>query len=158
MAGEKRQQGGGAVVQTIKTTIDIGASPEMVWRVLTDFATYPKWNPFLRGVQGDLVPGKRLKIRARLSRTRTYRFSPRVLKAVPAMELCWRGKWWIKGLFDAEHAFIIVPNGVDAVKFIQREHFSGLFVPLIFPFIRQQLETRFDLMNKALKKAAESRH
>jgi hypothetical protein len=145
-------------VQTIKAVVDIGATPETVWRVLTDFASYPKWNPFLRAVQGDPVSGQRLRIRARLSRTRVYRFSPRVVKAVPAMELCWRGKLWIKGVFDGEHAFIIVPNGVNGVKFIQREHFTGLLVPLIFPFMQKKLLARFELMNTALKKVAESKH
>jgi len=144
-------------VPTIKTTIDIGASPEMVWRILTDFPAYPKWNPFIRSVRGDAVAGKRLKVHMRLPHGRSYRFSARVVKAVPATELRWRGKMWVKGLFDGEHAFIIVPNGIKGVRFIQREHFSGFLVSLLLPFIGAKTHKGFDLMNLALKKVAEAK-
>jgi len=144
-------------VPVIKTTIDIAASPEMVWRVLTDFPSYPKWNPFIRSVQGKPVQGQRLKISMRLPHGRSYKFSPRVIKAVPATELRWRGRMFIAGLFDGEHAFIIVPNGLKGVRFIQREHFSGLLTPLILPFIGAKTHKGFDLMNLALKKVAEAK-
>jgi hypothetical protein len=144
-------------VPTIKTAIDVAASPEMVWRVLTDFPAYPKWNPFIRSVQGSAMAGQRLKVRLRLPHGRSYRFSPRVLKAVPATELRWRGRTWIEGVFDGEHAFIIVPNGIKGVRFIQREHFSGLLVSLILPFIAEKTRQGFDLMNLALKKVAETK-
>lgn len=142
---------------TIKTAIDIASSAEMVWRVLTDFPSYPKWNPFIRSVQGNPAPGQGLKIRIRLPRGRTYKFSPRVVKAIPATELRWCGKMLIEGLFDGEHAFIIVPNGIKGVRFIHREHFSGLLVPLILPFIGEKTRRGFDLMNLALKKVAEAK-
>jgi len=143
---------------TIKTTIDIAASPEIVWRVLTNFPAYSTWNPFIREVHGKLQQGAKLKVRMRLSKTSSHRFSPRITKAVPASELHWLGKMWFGGLFDGEHAFIIVPNGVNGVRFIQREQFSGLLVPVILPFIAKKTEEAFERMNKALKKAAEGMH
>lgn len=142
---------------TIKTAIDVAASAEVVWRVLTDFPSYPKWNPFIRSVQGEAVPGQRLKVRLRLPHGRSYQFSPRVVKAIPATELRWRGKTWIEGVFDGEHAFIIVPNGIKGVRFIQREHFSGLLASLFLAFIGEKTHKGFDLMNLALKKVAEAK-
>ena len=144
-------------MSTIKTTIDIGASAEMVWRVLTHFSSYPKWNPFIREIHGRPEPGARLKVRMRLSKERSHRFSPRVTKVIPAAELHWRGRLWFKGLFDGEHSFIIVPNGVKGVRFIQREQFTGLLAPLILPFIAKRTEEAFERMNKALKKVAEEK-
>jgi hypothetical protein len=145
-------------VSTIKTTIDIGASPETVWRVLTNFSAYPKWNPFIREIHGKPERGARLKVRMRLSKQSSQRFSPRVTKVIPAAELHWRGKFLFSGLFDGEHSFIIVPNGVNGVRFIQREQFTGLLAPIIFPFIGKKTEAAFERMNKALKKAAEEKH
>lgn len=142
---------------TIKATIDIGASAEMVWRVLTNFPAYPKWNPFLREVHGKPEPGARLKVRLRLSGRRSHRFSPRVTKAIPAAELHWRGKLLFGGLFDGEHSFIIVPNGVMGVRFIQRERFTGLLVPVILPFIAGKTRLAFERMNVALKKVVEAK-
>jgi hypothetical protein len=143
---------------TIKTTIDIAASPEIVWRVLTNFPAYATWNPFIREIHGKPQQGARLKVRMRLSKKSSHRFSPRITKAIPASELHWLGKMWFGGLFDGEHAFIIVPNGVNGVRFIQREQFSGLLAPIILPFIAKKTEEAFERMNKALKKAAEGLH
>ncbi len=38
----------------LASSIDINASPEEVWSVLTDFAKFPDWNPFMRWIKGDL--------------------------------------------------------------------------------------------------------
>jgi hypothetical protein len=142
---------------TIKTAIDVAASPEMVWRVLTYFPDYPKWNPFLVSIQGSLSPGQRLKIQARLSQDREYKFSPRVVKVIPASELRWRRWRLIEGIFDREQAFFIVPNGIKGVRFVQREHFSGLLVSLVMPFITKKTLKAFNLMNLALKRTAEAK-
>jgi hypothetical protein len=37
----------------IRTEIDIEASPPRVWRALTDFKTFPDWNPFVLAVEGE---------------------------------------------------------------------------------------------------------
>jgi hypothetical protein len=145
------------VARTIKTSIDIGASPEMVWRVLSNFAAYPKWNPFIREIRGEARPGARLRVRLRLPGGRSMRFAPRVIKAIPAAELHWRGRFLVKGLFDGEHAFIIVPDGVRGVRFVQREHFSGLLAPLILLLRGARIREGFERMNLALKKQAEGR-
>lgn len=142
---------------TIKTAVDVAASPEMVWRVLTYFPDYPKWNPVLVSIQGSLAPGQRLKIQMRLSQGREYKFSPRVVKVIPATELRWRRWRLIEGVFDRELAFLIVPNGIKGVRFIQREHFSGLLAPLMMHFISEKTLKAFNLMNLALKRTAETK-
>jgi len=144
-------------VPTIKTAIDVAASPEMVWRVLTYFPDFPKWNPYLVSIQGSLAPGQRLKIRARPPQGREYGFSPLVVKVIPASELRWRRWRLIEGIFDREQAFFIVPNGIKGVRFIHREHFSGLLVSLVMPFITEKTLKAFNLMNMALKRTAETK-
>ena len=43
----------------ISTAIDIDAPAARVWDVLTDFAAYPRWNPFIRRVgPGQGGPGR----------------------------------------------------------------------------------------------------
>lgn len=145
-------------MRTIKSQIDVNTSAEMVWRVLTDFGSYPKWNPLLRAVQGNPVAARRLKMRVRLSRHSVYRFSASVVKAVPAAEFWWRGNLWITGVFSPEYRVIIIPNGMTGVRVIQRASFSGLFAPLIFPLINAQVQEQLDLMSSALKKTAEAKH
>ena len=36
----------------LSSEIEIDASPDRVWSVLTDFAAYPDWNPFIRRLDG----------------------------------------------------------------------------------------------------------
>jgi len=43
----------------IVTDIVIDAGAERVWGVLTDFASYPEWNPMIRRASGELAPGRR---------------------------------------------------------------------------------------------------
>ena len=142
---------------TIKTAVDIAASAEMVWRVLTYFPEYPRWNPFLVSIQGSLSPGQRLKIQARLPQGREYKFSPLVVKVIPASELRWRRWRVIEGVFDREQAFFIVPNGIKGVRFIQREHFSGVLASLMMHIIPEKTRKAFNLMNLALKRTAEAK-
>jgi len=144
-------------VPTIKSAVDIATSAEIVWRVLTDFNAYPHWNPFLTSVYGPPVPGQHLKIQARYPRGGTVEFTARVVKSIPAAELRWRRRRLIEGIFDREQAFFIVPNGIKGVRFIQREHFSGLLVSLIMPFITDKTHKAFSMMNLALKRTAEAK-
>ena len=143
---------------TIKTYVDIAATPEIVWRVLTDFAAYREWNPFIRAASGNAREKERLKLDVTLPHARRKRRSAVVVRAIPAAELRWRGQRLIEGLFDREHTFIIVPQGLKGVRLIQREQFSGLLAPLIFPLIEKKTIAAFKLMNDALKKVAERRH
>jgi hypothetical protein len=142
---------------TIKTAIDVGTSAEIVWRVLTDFNAYPHWNPFLVAVYGPLVTGQRLKIQARYPRGGTSQFTARVVKCIPASELRWRRRRFLEGIFDREQAFFIIPNGIKGVRFIHREHFSGMFASLVMPFISSKTLKAFSLMNMALKRTAEAK-
>jgi len=144
-------------VPTIKTAVDIGTSAEIVWRVLTHFNAYPHWNPFLVSVYGPPTLGQRLKIEARDARGGTSKFTVRVVKVIPATELRWRRRRMLEGIFDREQAFFIIPNGIKGVRFIHREHFSGLLAGLIVPFISGKTLKAFSMMNQALKRTAEAK-
>ena len=39
-------------MKEIHTEIEINAPAEKIWKVLTDFAAYPEWNPFVRRGEG----------------------------------------------------------------------------------------------------------
>ncbi|MGY1796722.1 SRPBCC family protein [Geodermatophilus sp. SYSU D00525] len=47
----------------LRTSVDIDATPERVWRVLTDLPAYAEWNPFVTAADGDVVAGGRLSVR-----------------------------------------------------------------------------------------------
>ena len=108
-------------MKEIHTEIEINASAEKVWRVLTDFAAYPEWNPFVQFVEGEVRVGTRLQVYIQPSGGNGMLFRPTVLVADPNRELRWLGHLWFPGLFDGDHSFSIEPLGEGHVRFVQRE-------------------------------------
>lgn len=137
------------------TEIEINASPAKVWRVLTDFAQFPDWNPFVRKISGKPLAGEKLEIFIQPAGGRGMTFKPTVLKAEKEKELRWLGRLFVAGLFDGEHFFIIEPINESKVKFIHGENFSGLLVGLFGKSLDTDTLRGFREMNEALKKRAE---
>jgi hypothetical protein len=61
----------------------------------------------------------------------------------------------VPGLFDGEHSFTIQPLGENRVRFVQREAFKGLLVPLFGRSLDSNTQRGFEEMNRALKERAE---
>jgi uncharacterized protein YndB with AHSA1/START domain len=49
-------------MRELTAEIEIAASPDRVWEVLTDLDAYPAWNPFIRRASGELREGARLEV------------------------------------------------------------------------------------------------
>jgi hypothetical protein len=144
------------MVKEIRTEIDINAPPERVWSLLTDFAAFPTWNPFIRKATGEPKVGTRLDVSLGASGTKPMGFKPRVLNADANRELRWLGRLAIPGLFSGEHIFTIEPAGPSRVRFVQREIFKGLLVPLMARSLDTNARRGFEEMNQALKEKAET--
>ena len=143
-------------VHQLQTEIDINATPERVWSILTDFAAYPEWNPFIRFIQGELRQGARLEVRIQPSGAKDMTFRPTVLAADAGRELRWLGHFLFPGLFDGEHSFEIEPITAGKVRFRQSERFNGILVPLFRGSLERGTKSGFDEMNQALKARAEA--
>jgi hypothetical protein len=141
---------------TLRTEIDITAPAERVWDVLTDFATYPQWNPFIRQVDGVLAPRARLRVRIRPPGGRVMTFRPTVLRVEDGRHFSWRGRTFVPGLFDGEHAFEVEPAAKGRVRFVHAEVFRGLLVPLLARTLRTRTRQGFEAMNAALKTRVEA--
>lgn len=135
--------------------IEIHASPDRIWEILSDFKSYPEWNPFIRSVQGTLVVGERITADLQPAGATGMKISPVLLKVDPGRELRWIGHLFIRGLVDGEHVFEIRPLGNDLCLFIQHEYFSGLLIPLIETMLNTDTARGFAEMNEALKARAE---
>ena len=143
------------MMKELRSEIEITASARRVWEILTDFAGFPQWNPFIRRARGNLVKGERLDILMQPSGAREMTFSPTVLNVETDRELRWIGHLLVPGLFDGEHIFTIEPLGTGRVRFTQQEIFTGLLVPLLARMLDSDTERGFEEMNNALKARAE---
>jgi hypothetical protein len=139
----------------LRTEIEIQAAHARVWEILSDFAAYPEWNPFIPRIEGPVEVGARLDVRLQPPVGRGMTFRPRVLTVAPERELRWLGHLLVPGVFDGEHGFQIESIGPDRVRFVQEERFSGLLAPLVMRFIERDTRNGFEAMNRALKLRAE---
>jgi hypothetical protein len=141
-------------MKTIQTEITINATPAKVWSVLTDFESYPDWNPFIKSIKGDQSLGGKLETSILPPNRKLMKFKPRILAFDEHSELRWLGTAGIKGLFDGEHYFKIKDLKNGSVKFEHGEKFTGILVGLM-PRVLVDTKTGFELMNEAFKKECE---
>ncbi|MFH2130630.1 MAG: SRPBCC domain-containing protein [bacterium] len=142
-------------MKTLKTEIEIKASPEKIWAILTDFAAYPDWNPFIRRLQGKVQEGARLEVLIEPPGGKGMVFKPTVRKVFKNKAFHWVGHLLIPGIFDGEHIFTINENTDGSVTFVQQENFRGLLVPLVWGSMADKTKNGFSAMNLALKQRAE---
>ncbi|NWF59439.1 MAG: SRPBCC domain-containing protein [Fischerella sp.] len=142
-------------MKEIYTEIEIQAPDKQVWKILTDFDSFPTWNPFIRRVSGEVREGAQLELQIKPPGKNEITFKPTVLKAMPNRELSWLGHFLIPGLFDGEHIFVIESLERNRTHFIQREVFRGLLVPLFAHQLDTNTRQGFEEMNRALKMRSE---
>jgi len=143
------------IMKELRSEIDIHATPERVWELLTGFEAFPEWNPFIRRASGTPRAGSALEVYIQPSGARGMTFRPTVLVAEPGRELRWLGRLVMPGLFDGEHIFTIEPLEREGVHFVQREVFNGLLLPFFSRGLDTDTRRGFDEMNRALKAKAE---
>jgi len=142
-------------MKEILTNIEIDAPVDAVWSVLTDFAGYGRWNPFIRQISGELRRGAQLQVTLGPPGKRPLRFKPIVQLVEPQKALHWLGHLLFTGLFDGEHIFELEAAGPNATRFVQREKFSGILVGLFRKNLDTDIKNGFIAMNEALKKEVE---
>ena len=134
----------------LRSTVEIDASPDRVWQVLTDRSSYPDWNPFIVSSTGDLATGAKITNILRDTSGEETTFTPELLTVEPGRELRWIGKVPPGGIFDGEHSFRIeaLPGGRS--RLIQQETFRGVAVPVMTGWLDNNIKPQFEAMNQAL--------
>ena len=139
----------------LRTEIVIECAVARVWDVLTDFEAFPRWNPFIRRIDGALAPRARLLVRIQPPGGRAMTFRPTVVRVEPERHFSWRGRTLLPGLFDGEHVFELEPAASGRVRFVHAETFRGILVPLLAGTLRTTTRQGFEEMNAALKRRVE---
>ena len=62
----------------IKTEIIINATPEKVWKILTNFRAYPNWNPFIKSIEGQVTIGEKIIARIEPPEAKGMTFKPKI--------------------------------------------------------------------------------
>ncbi len=145
------------MAKEIKTQVVINANPDKVWSVLTDFENYPKWNPFIKSITGNIRIGSQITVNIAPPNGKGMTFKPTVLAYSPNKEFRWIGKLLFKGLFDGEHKFELIENANGTTTFVHSEKFKGILVELFKKQLENNTKKGFEMMNEDLKNYAVSR-
>lgn len=138
----------------IATSIDINATQEQVWDVLSDFSNYGEWSNFSK-VDGVPLPGTRLAMKMP-----GMSFGSTVTAAVPGKTLEWAANLFGESIFCGRHSFVLTSNPDGTTRVCNVETFSGAFVWPFQGLFKQHKKPRtngYDGFNHALKRRVESR-
>jgi hypothetical protein len=142
----------------LTTFVDIDATPERVWQVLTDLPAYAEWNPFITEAEGAFVVGERLSVSApTVNSFVPATLRPTVVEVVPYRRLrLWSrlDRFAVPGLFHVELTWTISEHD-GGVRLWQQDEFGGLLAPLLFRSLNRHRLQAFNEMNAALKRRVE---
>lgn len=130
--------------------IEINASPEKVWAILTDAPKYPEWDVQMIRLDGKIALGEKITANTKLS---DRAFPVKVTEFVPNSRMTWEGGMPL-GLFTGVRVFLLEPKG-NTLVFKLSEDYSGLLLG-VFGKTLPDLNKVFAEFAANLKKRAEA--
>ena len=143
-------------MKKIRTEVIIEGTCKEVWEELTDFDSYPEWNPFIH-IKGSPGLGNTLENTMFLvAGGKPQVFRPKIIIWEEQKGFSWLGHLFVPGIFDGEHFFELVPHGNGYVRLIHGENFNGILSGLFMKLIGNKTMAAFIRMNAALKERVEA--
>ncbi len=130
--------------------INIKASAETVWKLLTNAAEMPSWNSTLVSMSGTIAQGEKVQLVAKIAPDRTFKIKVEAL--TPNQSMVWADGF--APMFRGVRTFTLTPNGNGGVVFTMVEVYRGLMLPMIKGSLPDFTEA-FETYAADLKAAAE---
>ncbi len=143
-------------MKQVTSEIEILATPEKVWSVLTDFEAYPEWNPFVRKISGLMEVGRRFETVLQFGDRRPVTCSSLLLRMIPRRAISWKGTLGLTGLFDGEYTFSLHSPAPKVVRFTACKRFKGPLSSIVLRSTIERTRLSFETMNRALKARCEA--
>lgn len=129
-----------------EVSIDIRATPETLWSLLTNAALYPSWSSTVISIEGQIALGNKIALRSTLDPKRTFKLTVREFQ--PPIRLVW-------GDAMGRRSYVLTPKGAGVVTFRMHEKIGGPLFPLFARMI-PSFDESFNQFAADLKKKAES--
>lgn len=126
-------------------SVEIEATPAVVWDLLTNAPAYAKWNSTVISIDGRIELSQQLRLKSTLDPKRVFKL--RVKEFEPNKKLVW-------GDGQGNRVFLIRQNGKDKITFSMTERIGGLMFPLYAKMI-PPFDESFEQFARDLKKEAE---
>jgi len=115
---------------TCAVEIEIQAAAGIVWGLLTDATSFPRWNSTVTKIEGEIREGERIRLHVP-GTTRT--FTPKVSEVIPAQRMIWSDGF--NPVFKGVRVFELKSRNGHSTSFRMREHFSGV----VFALVKEKL-------------------
>lgn len=127
--------------------IDIAASTERIWKLLTNAELFPSWNSTIVELTGKIAHGEKLVLRSTLAPDRKFKL--KVNEFDPNKRLAWGDAMGIR-------VFTLNPQSNGETRFTMSETIGGPIFPLFARMI-PPFDDAFNQFAADLKKAAEEK-
>ena len=140
-------------MKEIKGSIDIDAPVAKVWGVISDFKAYPKWNPFITQMSGELNVGSVHDVVVKIPGRKDTKFKSKLVRMQENKEMFFQGTI-MKGLLTDDHLFTVESLGENKTRLFQSITFKGFMSSLAGGTIKDS-QKGLDVMNSAAKVRSE---
>ncbi|MYF63332.1 MAG: SRPBCC domain-containing protein [Rhodothermaceae bacterium] len=142
---------------TIRTDpIEVNASDELVWGVLTNKQQYGEWNPFTSNIQTDFKIGSPVHLLVRMGPAKF-----RIIETLCAFDkprlIAWEKKFGAHWLLFATREQHIEPIGDSNCRYYNVDMLSGLLAPIVYLCFGNYMRRGFRDVATGLKAFMESR-
>jgi len=131
--------------------VDIGATPESIWAIITDAPGLATWDSGIVRVEGRIAPGERIKLVSEANPKRA--FALKVTEFSAPRSMTWEGGMPL-GLFRGVRTFSLTPKDGGVTRFEVREVYTGPLLNMIWKSM-PDLQPSFDKFATGLKARAE---
>ena len=142
----------------VAASCEIDAPRAYVWSVLSDFDTYPEWNPFTPGVEGALAVGRPVALDVRFEGKRPRRQVEWVNRVEPESLICWGVRYWSRKILAANRRQELSEISPTRTRYYTVDRFSGVLVPLVFTLYGELMQRGFDGVAAGLKAYCEANY
>ena len=140
---------------TIDHIVEIDAPADAVWRVLTDFEHYTRWNPLAVRCSSTLVPGEPIDMLVRLGPSRFRRQREWVRTHTPGREFSYTMKPVPLGALRSLRSQELADLEANRTRYTAHFEVRGWLAPLVRFLFGRTLRRGFDGVANGLRVEAE---
>lgn len=111
----------------VGVAINIRSTPKRIWSLLTNAADFPRWNSTVKGIEGKIAAGEKIKLLVPYAPGRTFNLT--VSEAVSESRMVWRDG--MAPMFTGVRTYTLSPKTDGSTDFWMAEIYSGLMLPMI---------------------------
>ncbi|MFN0032703.1 MAG: SRPBCC family protein [Flavobacteriales bacterium] len=112
---------------TCSVSNKINATPEKIWKLLTDADNYTKWNSTLTSLEGEIALGGLVKMKVPEAPGRVFKV--KVVEFKSNRSMLWQDGF--APMFMGRRYFTLTPGNDGSTVFSMSEVFTGLMLPMI---------------------------